>query len=66
MEPIPPTMRALMAPYECRPKDYVIQDIPTPTITLPTQVILRVHAFTFTPAEFRGTAGEMKLIFKPT
>ncbi|OAR02378.1 hypothetical protein LLEC1_02595 [Akanthomyces lecanii] len=66
MEPIPPTVRALMAPYECTPKDYVIQEILTPTITLSTQVILRVHAFTFTPAEFRGIAGEMKLIFKPT
>ncbi len=66
MEPIPPTMRALMAPYECTPKDYVIQEIPTPAITRPTQIMLRMHAFTFTPAEFRGTAGEMKLLFKPT
>ncbi|OAA62222.1 GroES-like protein [Cordyceps fumosorosea ARSEF 2679] len=66
MEPVPPTMRALVAPFECTPKDYAIHEVPTPRITRPTQVLLRVHAFTFTPGEFRVAAGWMKLIYKPT
>lgn len=58
-------MRALMAPFACTPKDYVIQEIPTPAITLPTQVMLRVRAFTFTPGEFKAANGEMKIFYKP-
>lgn len=62
---VPATMRALVAPYECTPENYVIQELPTPTITKPTQVLLRVHAFSFTPGEFRSAAGEMKMLVKP-
>lgn len=60
------TLKSIMAPYECKPKDYAIQDIPMSTFTLPSQVILRVHAFTFTSVESRGITAQTKIIFKPT
>jgi hypothetical protein len=44
MSKIPATMRSLVAPKRCTPADYQVVDMPTPTITEPGQVLLRMRA----------------------
>ncbi|KAI6252834.1 hypothetical protein MCOR19_010578 [Pyricularia oryzae] len=40
----PGRMKALVAPKYCKPKDYTISDVPTPEITRPDDVLIRVYA----------------------
>ncbi|KAL3958477.1 hypothetical protein ACCO45_006639 [Purpureocillium lilacinum] len=50
MEDLPQTMRSLVAPRaRCTPADYLIQDMPVPSIAMPTQVLMRMHAASVGP-----------------
>ncbi|KND90933.1 Quinone oxidoreductase-like protein, chloroplastic [Tolypocladium ophioglossoides CBS 100239] len=57
MAQIPKTMRSLVAPERCTPARFEVRDLPTPTITMPTHVLLRVHAASVGAGELQVTAG---------
>ncbi|GJN70163.1 alcohol dehydrogenase GroES-like domain-containing protein [Purpureocillium lilacinum] len=60
MEDLPQTMRSLVAPRaRCTPADYLIQDMPVPSIAMPTQVLMRMHAASVGPGELQAMAGFM-------
>ena len=60
MEDLPQTMRSLVAPRaRCTPADYLIQDMPVPSIAMPTQVLMRMHAASVGPGELQAMAGSM-------
>lgn len=65
MTEIPKTMRALAAPKAGRPDGYEIMEVPTPTITEPTQVLLRVHAATIDTGETQIIDGMMWPLHTP-
>ncbi|KAK7757948.1 hypothetical protein SLS62_000326 [Diatrype stigma] len=44
MTELPPTMRSLVAPTYCKPAGYEIQEVPTPTIQGPNDILIQVHA----------------------
>ncbi|TEA16790.1 2-methylene-furan-3-one reductase [Colletotrichum sidae] len=44
MVDLPLTMRSLVAPKYCKPSGFEVVEMPLPTITNPTDVIVRVHA----------------------
>lgn len=56
MAQIPKTMRSLVAPERCPPAKYEVRDVPTPTITIPTHVLIRVHAASVAPGELQAVA----------
>jgi threonine dehydrogenase-like Zn-dependent dehydrogenase len=58
-------MRALVATKACKPDRYEIMEVPTPTITEPTQVLLRVHAATIDTGETHIVDGKMWLFHTP-
>ncbi|KAJ6442705.1 alcohol dehydrogenase [Purpureocillium lavendulum] len=60
MEDMPQTMRSLVAPRaRCTPADYQVQQLTVPSIAMPTQVLLRVHAASVGPGELQAVAGFM-------
>ncbi|UNI23222.1 hypothetical protein JDV02_009054 [Purpureocillium takamizusanense] len=60
MDSLPQTMRSLVAPRaRCTPAEYQIQDMPVPSIAMPTQVLIRIHAASVGPAELQFMAGFM-------
>ena len=61
----PLTMRSLVAPRKCGPAEYEIQDMPTPTITKPDQVIIRMHAVSMTAGELLSLSGALSIIHNP-
>ena len=63
MAHIPETMRSLVAPERCTPERFEVRDMPTPTITLPTQVLIRVHAGSVTPGELQAFSDTMGQFF---
>ena len=58
-------MRSLVAPTKCRPDKFEVWDMPTPTITDPRQVLVRVHASAINSGEVQIAAGGMRLFHKP-
>ncbi|GKT64897.1 putative alcohol dehydrogenase [Colletotrichum tofieldiae] len=44
MTVLPQTMRSLVAPRRCAPAEWEVAELPLPTITNPTDVIIQVHA----------------------
>lgn len=65
MSEIPETMRALVAPKACKPAEYELRDIPTPSIAGPTEVLLRVHAAGMNTGELQMAAGHLGMFNKP-
>lgn len=66
MEPIPKTMRALVATKYCKPDEYKIMDIPVPKIKAPDDVLIRVHAAGLFFGDTALAAGSFKLIISTT
>jgi NADPH:quinone reductase-like Zn-dependent oxidoreductase len=65
MVQIPATMRRLVAPRKTKPEGYELQDVPTPGIQEPTQVLLRVHATGINTLDVKIAAGDFDLFHKP-
>ena len=65
MPDIPPTMRALVAPRQGPPSNFEIQDMPTPEITVPDHVLVRVHATGMSTGLLHLAGGRMNLVVKP-
>ncbi|TPX07250.1 uncharacterized protein E0L32_010844 [Thyridium curvatum] len=61
---IPKTMKALVAPRYCKPKDYEIREIPTPTIENPDDVLIKVHAAGIQAGDTQMAGGMAKLLGK--
>ncbi|TLS28639.1 hypothetical protein PpBr36_01883 [Pyricularia pennisetigena] len=59
---IPSRMKALVAPKYCKPKGYIISDVPTPKITKPDEVLIRVHAAGTTVGETLLANGDFSII----
>ncbi|KAI1759986.1 GroES-like protein [Hypoxylon sp. FL1150] len=57
MSKLPSTMRALVAPKYCEPKDYEVADVPVPTITGPKDVLIKMHAVGITTGDTQLTKG---------
>jgi NADPH:quinone reductase-like Zn-dependent oxidoreductase len=62
---IPTTMRALVAPRKCRPEAYEVIELPVPSITLPTDVLLKIHAASVNTGELQAMDGRFGLIYTP-
>lgn len=62
---IPTTMRALVAPRKCGPEDYEVIELPVPSVTLPTHVLLKVHAAAANTGELQAFDGRFGLLYTP-
>lgn len=62
---IPTTMRSLVAPRQGGPEVYEVRKLPVPSITLPTHVLLKMHAAAANTGELQAVAGKMKLFHTP-
>ncbi|KAK0619519.1 chaperonin 10-like protein [Immersiella caudata] len=63
--PIPPTMRSLVAPKYGPPSTYQVQTLPTPTLTDPHSVLLRVHAAEVSTGVTQLASGQFRLVASP-
>lgn len=61
---IPTTMRALAAKTYGLPTKYEILDLPTPQITKPNQVLIKVHAASVNPVDVAIANGEFNIAVK--
>ncbi|KAI6350071.1 hypothetical protein MCOR25_010607 [Pyricularia grisea] len=59
---IPSQMKAVVAPKYCKPKDYTISEVPTPEITKPDEVLIRVYAAGTTVGETLLANGNFSII----
>lgn len=62
-EPVPKTMRALVAPRYCRPDGYEIMEVPVPKIKAPDEVLIRIHAAGIFFGDAQHAAGSSKMLF---
>ncbi|KAI1077619.1 GroES-like protein [Whalleya microplaca] len=62
MAELPTTMRSLVAPKYCTPKEYEVIDRAVPVIDGPHDVLIRVHASTIGPSETQTTTGQARFI----
>lgn len=62
---IPSTMRAIALAKHCNPKDYAVATIPTPQITKPDEVLIRVQAASVNPIDVKLAGSFGKMIVKP-
>jgi NADPH:quinone reductase-like Zn-dependent oxidoreductase len=60
--PTPPTMQALALNHYGPPSTYTILTIPTPKITSPSQVLIKVHAASINPTDIGTASGVHKII----
>ncbi|KAK6450608.1 hypothetical protein FP744_10006858 [Trichoderma asperellum] len=58
-------MRALVAPRKCGPEAYEVMERPVPSITLPTHVLLKMHAAAMNTGELQSFDGRFGLIYTP-
>lgn len=62
MEPIPQTMRALVARKYCKPDGYEVMELPVPGIKAPDEILVRVHAAAMSYGEIQQAAGTFKMV----
>jgi len=62
----PQTMRAFIAPVYGPPSIFELADIPTPKITKPNQVLIKVHAASINPSDMHAASGAFKLALPST
>lgn len=62
---IPTTMRSLVAPRQGGPEVYEVRELPVPSITLPTHVLLKMNAAAANTGELQAVAGKMKIFHSP-
>ncbi|KAF7561779.1 hypothetical protein G7046_g2391 [Stylonectria norvegica] len=60
MVKVPPTMRSLVAPKPCSPSGYEVLEMPTPNITHPKHVLLRVKAASISTGDTQFAKGMLK------
>ncbi|KAL6876519.1 GroES-like protein [Trichoderma novae-zelandiae] len=63
---IPTTMRSLVATRKGGPEVYEVRELPVPSITRPTHVLLRIHAAGVNTGELQAVKGKLGLFYKPT
>ncbi|UKZ75343.1 hypothetical protein TrVFT333_003024 [Trichoderma virens FT-333] len=61
----PTTMRSLVAPRKGGPEVYEVQELPVPSITLPTHVLLKMHAAGVNTGELQAVNGKLGLFYTP-
>ncbi|KUI70179.1 hypothetical protein VM1G_05686 [Cytospora mali] len=61
MEPIPTTMRALVAPKYCKPENYEVIELPVPEINAPDEVLIRIHAASIQAGDCTVASGTAKM-----
>ncbi|KFY85413.1 hypothetical protein V500_08437 [Pseudogymnoascus sp. VKM F-4518 (FW-2643)] len=66
MAQIPPTMRALAIPSYGKPSSYGLASVPTPQITQPDEVLIKVHAAGVNPIDIKVAEGALKMAHKYT
>lgn len=66
MEPIPKTMRALVAYKYCKPDKYTVAEISVPQIQAPDDVLIRVHAATISFGEVAQASGSARFLLPVT
>ncbi|KAL5352258.1 hypothetical protein ACLOAV_002205 [Pseudogymnoascus australis] len=64
MAQIPSTMRALAIPTYGKPSSYGVATIPTPQITQPDEVLIKVHAASVNPIDIKVAEGALKFAHK--
>ncbi|KAK7431220.1 hypothetical protein QQZ08_002260 [Neonectria magnoliae] len=57
-------MRSLVAPKKCDPAEYNVVDMPTPTITMPQQVLVRVRAAAISSGDTKFVSNPLGLMGK--
>ncbi|KAM5384483.1 hypothetical protein ACJZ2D_001519 [Fusarium nematophilum] len=65
MAKIPPTMRSLVAPRKCSPAEYEVIERPTPKITKPEDVLLRMRAMAMNTGDTQFASGMLSVLHKP-
>lgn len=63
---IPATMRALAIAAYGKPSTYGIATVPTPRITQPDEVLIKVHATSVNPIDIVLASGALKMATKDT
>ncbi|KFY23283.1 hypothetical protein V493_05947 [Pseudogymnoascus sp. VKM F-4281 (FW-2241)] len=66
MAQIPPTMRALAIPSFGKPSSYGLASVPTPEITQPDEVLIKIHAAGVNPIDVKVAEGALKMAHKYT
>jgi hypothetical protein len=64
--PVPATMHALAIPSDEKPSTYGIATLPTPQITKPDDVLIKVHAASVNPMDIIVADGALKMASKDT
>jgi NADPH:quinone reductase-like Zn-dependent oxidoreductase len=59
-------MRSLAIPAYTTPKNYTINSIPMPTLSSPTDVLIRVSAASINPADTKVAAGSFSFMHTAT
>ncbi|KAL7808946.1 GroES-like protein [Trichoderma aethiopicum] len=63
---IPKTMRSLVATRKGGPEVYELRELPVPSITLPTHVLLKIHAASVNTGELQAVRGNLAMFYTPT
>ncbi|KAJ4146391.1 hypothetical protein NW754_001856 [Fusarium falciforme] len=63
MAKMPPTMRSLVAPKRCSPSGFEIMERPTPKITKPEQVLLRMRAAAISTGDTQFASGMLRILY---
>ncbi|RFU78709.1 alcohol dehydrogenase [Trichoderma arundinaceum] len=58
-------MRSLVAPQKGRPEGYEVRELPVPSMTLPTHVLIRVHAAGMNTGELQALNGAFGFLYMP-
>ncbi|KFY25956.1 hypothetical protein V491_01533 [Pseudogymnoascus sp. VKM F-3775] len=66
MAQIPPTMRALAIPSFGKPSSYGLASVPTPQITQPDEVLIKIHAAGVNPIDIKVAEGALKFAHEYT
>jgi len=59
---IPSEMRALTVPFHASPDRLQVSTLPVPSILLPTDVLIRVHAASINPIDVKKAAGMTRML----
>lgn len=55
-------MRTIALSHYCKPLEYDLANLPTPQITKPDEVLIKVHAASINPIDVNLASGMAKLI----
>ena len=63
---IPSSMRAIALTKYVKPDEYEVATLPTPEITKPDEVLIKVHAASINPIDVKIASGVTKAMKKDT